>query len=294
MVLGLLIVGVDYAVGLTLRPLAAAYNPTYSGQSPLDVENTKTAITVTWYAATLNTADTPDSMVREDDLTGSGSLTEQVSGNPVSGRTIKLMQQVQPSPEIEVGSGTTGADGSYSITVNVGVATQNWEWWTEFLGDTTYGPSETSRYTAAVETRAPTLTLTIDPTILELGQPFTWSGSLYDGEADVTYYLAGRPVYLQLGGADVDGPANTNAGGAYSDSHTAPTTPGTYQYQSRFPGDSPSAYSNVVTVTVKEKLDLTDHLKIGWERVFPSAWRAVGFFGFLAGALLFGFEWIRD
>ena len=266
---------VYYDLSLTnqYNPIKRAYTNMlsfrYDGDYESRIENftygeAVAQLTLDFSAPTKST--TTGNIVLGDTVTFSGTLTE--GGTPVSGAYIDIIDESTGTPINDPNTIQTDENGNFTYDYTMPTTAGSYS----FHAECSDPPATSDTITITVEERAPTLTLTIDAGVA--GENTNWHGSLIDTEPEPDYPLAGRTVELyectddtceSYTTTDPIATATTNSDGSYSGTFTLPSTPGTYYYQARFPGDTPASVamgevqSNVVAVTVtapKEKTEV--------------------------------------
>ena len=221
-------------------PLAVNRNATTTpatSSSPASTTPTATASNPPSTALTITSNNTTPAV--NQSFTLSGTLTS--NGTAVPGKTITLERVNSSGTWVQIGTATTTANGTYSLTYSdsQGVHT----YYAIFAGDTTYGPSNVG-CSVSVGTLTPTtITITSNNTTPAVNQSFTLSGTLTSNGTAVP----GKTITLERvnsSGTWVQiGTATTTANGTYSLTYS--DSQGVHTYYAIFAGDTTYGPSNV-------------------------------------------------
>jgi peptidoglycan/xylan/chitin deacetylase (PgdA/CDA1 family) len=156
------------------------------------------------------------------------------TGTPVTGKDITL----DGTGVIGIsGAQTTNDNGkaTFTGTAPSDVAT-GWTYQAHFAGDNLYKKSDSSVKTYSTTKRPVTLSLTVSPDTVSKGASYKVSGTLNDGTSQKQ--LASKTITFTADSPITIADKTTNTNGFYTSTQAAPSTSGTYNIQSRFPGDS--------------------------------------------------------
>jgi 5-hydroxyisourate hydrolase-like protein (transthyretin family) len=178
-------------------------------------------------------------------FTLSGTLTS--NGTAVPGETITLERVNSSGTWVQIGTATTTANGTYSLTYSdsQGVHT----YYAIFAGDTTYGPSNVGCSVSVGTITPSTITITTNNTTPAVNQSFTLSGILTVGTAP----LSGETITLDR--VDPSGTwtqvntTTTATNGTYSFTRSE-SSQGTYSYYAVFAGDTAYGPSNAGVASI--------------------------------------------
>ena len=178
-----------------------------------------------------------------DYVTLSGQLTEQESGNALSGKTIKFVLGTQ-----EV-SATTNSQGIAQTTMKLSQNPGNYNPLTIFEGDDIYyGSSDTIQFQIKKEDTSISYTGPLSGTE---DSTITLSATLSEIDDEVGN-LSGKNIKFKLGPLQTS--ATTNSSGKASTTLRLDVSPGTYTLKTEFLGDGYYLFSNASrNFTVKEK-----------------------------------------
>jgi 5-hydroxyisourate hydrolase-like protein (transthyretin family) len=228
------------------------FRTTYAG-SPTYTNATSNVVSVivTPIATTLNATASVSTVNVSVPFTISGTLSENTSGNGISGQTITL-QENESGTWTTVNTTTTNSSGFYQFTLLEPVA-GTYQYRTTYDGNTVYSNAISLVVTVQVGTQT-TLTAAANVSTTTVNTNFTISGTL-------TQTSSGAPIgpdaiitLQQNESGTWTNIANTttDSGGNYSFSQSQ-SAPGTYEFRTTYAGDGlnlSAATSNVVSVNV--------------------------------------------
>jgi protocatechuate 3,4-dioxygenase beta subunit len=212
-------------------------------------------------------------------FTLSGTLTS--NGTAVPGKTITLERVNSSGTWVQIGTATTTANGTYSLTYSdsQGVHT----YYAIFAGDTTYGPSNVGCSVSVGTITPTTITITIitDDPNPAVNQSFTLSGTLSILTVG-TAPLSGETITLDRvdpSGTWTQVNTTTTTNGTYSFTRSE-SSQGTYSYYAVFAGDTAYGPSNAGVTLPVGNLQRSD-IRILATNNTPAANQSYTLYGFL-------------
>ena len=206
--------------------------------------------------STLTISASPSTITYHSITTLSGSLTPALQGE-----NITIQYRIGGGDWIDLTWVLTDGSGQYSYDWNATEEVGTYQFMASWPGDLLYLPAESSAFNVVVTKIVTSITLTISPKTITMGQNLNFSGTItpvLEGVRLTIFYRTTEATsWTDLTGFH----PLTDANGKFSYAEWDPNVATTYEFKASWDGDviHEGADSNIVTVTVlpEEAVDFT-------------------------------------
>lgn len=232
-----------YPIGSYTFRTVYAGSLSYSGSTSPQV-----TVTVTKIPTTLTITSDKSTYLVGETAKFSGALKRADTGEGIPYKTV-FLQKLVGTTWINVGSATTGADGSYLISYALSES-GTFSFRSAFEGDETTDPATSSSLSVTVKKIPTALTFTPNKTAVRVGETVLFNGRLY--RPDTLAGVAGETIWLQkLVGTTWTNvrSATTLSDGSYSLSEVIGDA-GSFNYRASYAGSAIYEPTNSPPVTI--------------------------------------------
>jgi hypothetical protein len=205
-------------------------------------------VVVTRLSSSISIAASPENVTYRSITSISGSLTPALEG-----ATVTIRYRLGGGVWSDLTSVVTDGSGQYSYDWNATTAVGTYEFKASWPGDSAYLPAESSAITVVVKKIITSISFTITPTTVKMGNNLNFSGvitpALQGVRMTIWYRTTEATTWTDLTGFH----PMTDANGRFSYDQWDPNVATVYEFKASWPGDAfhEGADSNIVTVTVE-------------------------------------------